>query len=128
MEDFVKIVVVAVTAALCAVVIKKQTPELGLVLAILAGVLILTCSLPSLRAAKELMERLSGIAGISPAILTPVVKTVGIAVLTKISAEFCRDAKEGGIAAFVEIAGASGALALCLPLMESVVSMVADIL
>lgn len=128
MESFVKIAIVAVIAALCTVVVKKQTPELGLILALLAGVMILTCSVPAFRGAKEMMERFNDIAELSPAVLTPVTKTVGIAVLTKVSAEFCRDAKEGGIAAFVELAGASGALMVCLPLMESVLSMVVELL
>lgn len=128
MESIAKIVVFAVVAALCAVVVKKQTPELGLVLALLTGVMIMTCSVPAFSSAKQLMERLNDIAGLSPAVLAPVTKTVGIAIITKVAAEFCRDAKEGGIAAFVELAGASGALVVCLPLMESVLSMVAELL
>lgn len=128
MESVVKIAAVAIIAALCAVVVKKQVPELGLVLGLLAGALILSFSIPALKSVKELMETLADAAGLSPAVLTPVVKTVGIAIVTKLAAEVCRDAKEGGIAAFVETAGAAGALLVCLPLMEAVLSMIGELL
>ena len=128
MESIVKIAAIAVTAALCAVVVKKQVPELGLVLGLLAGALILSFAVTALKSAKELMETLSDTAGLSPAVLTPVIKTVGIAIVTKLAAEVCRDAKEGGIAAFVETAGAAGALMVCLPLMETVLTMITGLL
>lgn len=128
MESIVKIAAVAIIAALCAVVIKKQVPEMGLVLGLLAGALILSFSIPALKSIRELMETLADAAGLSPAVLTPVVKTVGIAILTKLTAEVCRDAKEGGIAAFVETAGAAGALFVCLPLMDAVLSMIGELL
>lgn len=128
MESIVKIAAIAVTAALCAVVVKKQVPELGLVLGILAGAVILAFSMTALKGAKELMDTLADAAGLSPAVIAPVIKTVGIAIVTKLAAEICRDAKEGGIAAFVETAGATGALFVCLPLLETVLSMVTELL
>lgn len=128
MESVVKIAAIAVTASLCAVVVKKQAPEVGLVLGLLAGALILSLSIPALKSAKILMETLAETAGLSPAVLTPVVKTVGIAIVTKLAAELCRDAKEGGIAAFLETAGAAGALLVCLPLLESVLTTITQLL
>ena len=128
MPDMVKIAAIAVAAALCAVVVKKNVAELGMVLALCAGAIILSCSLGALEGVKELMDTLADTAGLSPAVLAPVVKTVGIAVLTRGSAELCRDAKEGGIAAFVETAGASAALFVSLPLLKTVLSMVTGLL
>ena len=125
MPDMVKIAAIAVAAALCAVVVKKNVAELGMVLALCAGAIILSCSLEGV---KELMDTLADTAGLSPAVLAPVVKTVGIAVLTRVSAELCRDAKEGGIAAFVETAGAAAALLVSLPLLKTVLSMVTGLL
>ena len=128
MPDMVKIAAIAVAAALCAVVVKKNVAELGMVLALCAGAIILSCSLGALEGVKELMDTLADTAGLSPAVLAPVVKTVGIAVLTRVSAELCRAAKEGGIAAFVETAGAAAALLVSLPLLKTVLSMVTGLL
>ena len=128
MPDMVKIAAIAVAAALCSVVVKKNVAELGMVLALCAGAIILSCSLGALEGVKELMDTLADTAGLSPAVLAPVVKTVGIAVLTRVSAELCRDAKEGGIAAFVDTAGAAAALFVSLPLLKTVLSMVTGLL
>ena len=128
MPDMVKIAAIAVAAALCSVVVKKNVAELGMVLALCAGAIILSCSLGALEGVKELMDTLADTAGLSPAVLAPVVKTVGIAVLTRVSAEIIRDATKGGIAAFVETAGAAAALFVSLPLLKTVLSMVTGLL
>jgi stage III sporulation protein AD len=126
--DIVKIGVIAILAALSAVVVKKQVQELGLVLALAAGVLLLSLSLEALEGVRAFLDLLAETAGLSPAILSPVLKTMGIAIVTKLSAELCRDAKEGGIAAFVETAGAAMALFVSLPLLRTVLSMITELL
>lgn len=128
MPDMLKIAAIAVAASLCAVVVRRNVAELGMVLALAAGALLLSASLGALEGVRELMDLLSDAAGLSPALLSPVVKTVGIAILTKISAELCKDAGEGGIAAFVETAGAAAALYVSLPLLKTVLTMVTELL
>ena len=119
---------IAVTAALCAMVLQKNAQELGLLLALAAGVLILGFALHATQGVLSLMDTLGETAGIVPAVLSPVVKTIGIAVVTRITAEICRDAKEGGIAAFVETAGAALALFVALPLMEAVLETITGLM
>ncbi len=128
MENIGKIAALAVTAALCAVVVRRQSPELGLVLGLTAGAVILAYSSAALTEIVGMMHTLADTAGLSPAVLKPMVKTVGVGILTRLTAEVCRDAKENAIAAFVETAGACAALLLCLPLMESVLSMIEQLL
>lgn len=126
--DVIKLAAVAVIGALCALTVRKQTPELALVLGLTTGVLLLTAALSAMAALRDFLDSLVVLAGLSPAVLAPLIKTIGIAILTHVAAELCRDAGEGGIAAFAETAG--GALALCvaLPLMRSVLSMVTGLL
>lgn len=123
-----KIAALAVAAALCALVVRQNAREIGLVLALLAGALILGQALGAVEAIWELLEELGERAGLSPAVLDPVVKTVGIGILTKISAEVCRDAKESGIAAFVETSGAALSLYVALPLIRAVLDTVSELL
>lgn len=123
-----QVAVIAVAAALCAIVVKKQAPEIGFVLVLLSGVLILLLSYPAMKNILDLMTTLAETANLEPVVLSPVIKTTGIAITTKIAAEICRDAKEGGIASFLEAAGAVFALVVCVPLIEAVLSMVGDLL
>lgn len=128
MEEMGKIAAVAVAAALFGVVLRKSAPELALALTLAAGGLILLAALGAMERVTELMEELADRAGLAPAVLAPVVKTVGIAILTRVSAEVCRDAGESGVAAFVETAGAALALLATLPLLSAVLETVAGLL
>ena len=53
---------------------------------------------------------------------------MGIAILTRIAAELCRDAGEGGIAAAAETAGAAAAVLTALPLLRAVLSTITGLL
>ena len=128
MPDMLRLAAIAVTAALCAAVVRKGAAELGLVLAMVAGAILLSASLDALSAVRDLMDLLSDTAGLSPAVVAPAVKTTGVAILTRLAAELCRGAEESGIAAFVETAGAACALCAALPLLETVLTMVTGLL
>ena len=128
MPDMLRLAAIAVTAALAAAVVRKGAAEIGLVLAMAAGAILLSASLDALSSVRDLVDMLGDTAGLSPAVVAPVVKTTGIAILTRLAAELCRDAKESGIAAFVETAGAAVALCADLPLLETVLTMVTGLL
>lgn len=128
MEDILKIAAAAVAAAVCAVVVKQRAQEVGLVLSLAAGALVPDHGPGGGGERARPDGRAGRAAGLSPAVLAPVLKTVGIAILTHISAEVCRDAKESGIAAFVETAGAAVALCVALPLLRAVLDTVTGLL
>ena len=115
MESVVRLAAAAVAAALCAVVVKQHAREVGAVLALAAGALLLGAALGAIEEVRALADELGELIGLSPAVLAPVLKTVGIAILTRIAAELCRDAGEGGIAAAAETAGAAAAVLAALP-------------
>lgn len=123
-----EIAALAVAAALCALVVKREAGGAALVLGLAAGAVILGQVLGAAEAVRALMDELGERAGLSPAVLDPVIKTVGIAILTRISSEVCRDAGESGIAAAVETAGAVLALWIALPLLRAVLDTVTSLL
>ncbi len=99
-----------------------------MVLSLAAGMALLALALGALEGVRDLMDTLTETAGLSPAVLAPVIKTVGIAILTRVTAEVCRDAGEGGIAAFTETAGAATALFVAAPLLRAVLETVTGLL
>ena len=124
----VRVATVSVAAALCAAALRRQVPEICLVLALAAGMVVMGCTMGALGGVYAMAERLAETAGLSPEVFTPVMKIVGIGAVSHISAELCRDAKEGGIAAFVEIAGAGLSLFAALPLLEAVLRSISALL
>ena len=128
MELMVKVAAVAVTAAVLGSVLRKNAPEFALVLGLCAGLWMLAAVADGLGAVVALMEELAFAAGLSDELLQPVVKTVALAILTRVTAEICRTAGEGGVAAFVETAGTVLAIVVALPLVRAVTMLMTEIL
>lgn len=128
MDTMVKLAAVGVTAVILSSVLRKNTPELALLLAVAAGVWILGTVADGLGAVVALMEELAGQAGVAEVLLEPVVKTVALSILTKLTAEICRSAGESGVAAFVETAGTVLALLVALPLVRAVAQLMGELL
>ncbi len=128
MEAMAKLTAVGVTAVVLSAVLKKNTPELALLLALAAGLWMLALVANGLGAVVSLMEELARQAGLSDELLEPVVKTVALSILTKLTVELCRSAGEGGVAAFVETAGSVLALLVALPLVRAVAQLMGELL
>ena len=128
MSGAVKIAAAAVTAALCAVVVRKQSPEIALALGIGAcALIVLSCS-GALASVVELTDKLAQTGGLSAQVVEPVMKTAGIAIVTRLAADFCKDAQEGGLASAVELAGTALALSVTLPLVSAVLDVLTELL
>lgn len=128
MELMGKIASAAVAAALCAVVLRRGAPEFSMLVALSAGGCILLMLMGAIQTVLLEAERLAQLARLEDRLLEPVLKTVALSVLTKITAELCRGAGEQGVAAFVETAGTILALAVALPLAEGVLDMMTQLL
>ena len=92
MPDMLKLAAIEVTAALCDVVVRKSAAELAAAIALAAGAILLGSVLSALEGVRAFMDELADLAGLSPALLAPVLKTVGISILTRFAAALCRDA------------------------------------
>ena len=128
MEAMAKLAAVGVTAVVLSAVLRKNTPELALLLALAAGLWMLALTASGLGAVVELMNELAEQAGLSEVLLEPVVKTVALSILTRLTVEICRSAGEGGVAAFVETAGSALSLMAALPLVRAVAQLMGELL
>lgn len=126
--DMFSLGAMGIVAALCAVVVRQKAPEIALLLGLITCVLLLFHTLPLLESIRDILENLAEIAGISQAILKPMLQTVGLAVVTRLSAALCRDAGEGGIASFLEIAGGAAAVLVALPLLRMTLQLIMGLL
>ena len=128
MEQALQTAAFCVTGALLAVVVKRGSPELALLVtlgAAAAGLLFLSGLLEEVTA---FLTALSDRGGVSHRLLTPLYKTVGIALVVKVGSELCRDAGEAALASVVETAGAVCALLVALPLLGAVVDLLMELM
>lgn len=126
--DMIAFAAAGVAAALCAVVVRQKSPEIAAVLALAACVLLLWNTLPLLETIWDVVQELAQLADISPTVLRPLLQTVGLAVVTRLAGSLCRDAGEGSIAAFLEVAGSAAAVLVALPLLKMVLQLIIQLL
>ena len=63
-------------------------------------------------------------AGSNETLTGPVLKCVAIAIITKVTAELCKDASQGAAASAVELAGTVCAMSAAMPLIMSMLKMI----
>ena len=128
MEIMMKLAAGAVAAALCAGILRRNSPEFAVPILLVAGMWILWMTIQAVEEVAAAIARLKEISKLEAALVEPVAKVVGLSIITRITGEVCRAAGEGGVAAFVEVAGTFLALAAALPLVNGVVDMIGGVL
>lgn len=123
-----KLAALALVSALCALMIRKQTPELALILVCATGAMILLCCVPGWSAMLMLVDELAQMGSLSSDAISTMLKTSGIALVTHMTSEICKDAGEGGLAGMVETAGQVMAMVSALPLLMSLLSTLDELL
>ncbi|NCB51789.1 MAG: stage III sporulation protein AD [Clostridia bacterium] len=127
MDIAVKAVAAGVIAAIFGLIIRKNNPELAVVLSIAACAVILAVALGLADGVMEVVGLARDLSGLSSAVFTPVVKCVGIGIIAKLGADSCRDAGSAGTASAVELAGAIAAVFTALPLMRTLLKMMEEL-
>jgi len=128
MEMVVRITALCVVGALLALVLKRGAPEQALLLALAVTVLIFLLLGNSVRQLILFFKELAGKSGISGALFVPLYKTVGIALVVKAGGGLCRDAGESAMAAMIETAGTVCALLVALPLFQTVLAFLMELM
>ena len=128
MDMMMRLTVVGLTAAVLCAVLRKNTPEIALLLALAAGIWMLFLTADTLCSGLEVLWELAALSGMEDELVRPVVKVVALSLLTRITAEICRSTGEGGIAAFVEVGGTVLSLGVSLPLIRAVIMLMGEML
>lgn len=120
MAELGKIIAICLVGAVLTLLLEKSHPELAILLALSVCAGLLLFGLSRLGTVLSALKQLAQAGGLSSDLLQPLVKTVGIALVTRTGAELCRDAKQGAMASVVEMAGAFCAIIVSLPLLGAV--------
>ncbi|HBR08359.1 MAG TPA: stage III sporulation protein AD, partial [Clostridiales bacterium] len=123
MDIAVRAAALGVVAAIVGLLIRKNNPEITVLLSLAASTAILTVALSLIGDVMEVAFLAREMSGLSPAVIRPVIKCVGIGIIAKIGADACRDAGSAGTASAVEFAGVVAALFTALPLMRTLLKM-----
>lgn len=127
MELILKAAGIALTAAVAGLIIRRFNPELSLALAGCTVAIIAAGALSLAGELKELIKTVKTIAGTSNVLLAPILKCVGVAIVTRLTAELCRDSSQAALASAVELAGTLCALGISMPLIMGVLKLIGDL-
>lgn len=128
MEQVWKGAALCLTGAVLAAVLKKKTPELALLLALAVVAVVAAVLIRVIDNIVTVMEHIMRLGNLPAELFGLLFKTVGIAMVSRLGSDLCRDAGEGAMASVLEISGSLGAIVVSLPLFEAVWDMLQSVL
>lgn len=123
-----KAALAGVLAALLGLVIKRNQPELALLLALSALLAILAGALSLWGELRVFLTELTEGTALNEALLSPLVKCLVLSVTARLAADVCKDAGSAALASAVELVGAAAGVAVSLPLLRAVLQMIRALL
>lgn len=124
MQGLLQATVIGIVTVLLTAMLRRNSQELGLLLTLAACVMIGLLLVQLAEPVVEFLSKLRNIAGLDKTLAEPIVKTIGIGLITQIGATVCADAGENAIARLLEICGGILALYVSLPLLEAVLTLI----
>ncbi len=122
-EVLIAVVGVMLCAAMLAVVLRQQRPELAMCLGLAAAVAVTILLVRQIAPLISTMRRLLTLTALPSEGFGVVLKAAGVCLLTQITADTCRDAGETALASKAELAGRVIMLILAVPLFEELLSL-----
>lgn len=118
--EIVKFALVGIICAVLVVVVRQQRPEIAVIVQ-LAGIVVL--AILSIEYLKNIFAETDGLFSeaefLNDGYLELLVKILGIAAVTKIGSDICKDSANSALATVVELVGKAVILAMCLSLIKT---------
>ena len=125
MEVFLPLLALAIIAAILAVFLKEsRLPALAVVIAMVAGIIILLQLLPSLVQTVDVFRQLAERVNLNNVYLTTILKIIGITYVAEFGAQICRDSGQGALATKVELAAKVIIMMMAVPIMAAILDAV----
>lgn len=124
MEIMFRSAALVLICAMVCLLLKKNTPELSMLLSTAGILVVLAAGISVAQGFRELVAEVQRIVSHSDMLIAPVMKCIGIGLVTKMAAELCRDSSQSSAAAAIDMVGAFCAIATSLPLFMSMLRLI----
>ena len=118
----------SLTAVLLAKVLERYAAEQAMLLMLLLCVGLTAAAVLSLTPILERMDTLLHAGGLSADEMARLSKAIGVCIVTELAADTCRDAGEAALATAVTMTGKTTLLLLSLPLVETLLRVMEEVL
>ena len=119
-----KIIALGLVGTVFAVLLKKENPQIAMLVAAATGILIFLLLCAPLGNLVSLLKETAEKAGVGEGYFGIVLKVIGIAYLTQFGAQLCADAGESAIASKIELAGKVLMMTAAAPVLTGLLEMV----
>ena len=126
--EVMRIVGIGLIVAILSILLRNSKPEFSMLIPVVVSFTVLACAMPYLIRITEELSRMASSAGINSSYMRIVIKVIGISYLVCITAELCKDAGENAIAAKIELGGKLIILAMAIPIINSLLNLVKEII
>ncbi len=130
-DTLLKLFGAAVICVFIGLIIKKESSDIASLLRISGGILLAVVCVSMLSPILSCINEVSGFISASEKVSSAVgvlLRALGVAILTQICSNICRDCGEGSIAQYVELGGKLEMLILALPLFRDIIEMATAVL
>lgn len=128
MEEVMKLAGLCLISAVFTVLIKKHSPEMSIVLVIAVCIAALVAAVSAIEEITSFLQEVCTWGNLPQEIFAPLVKIVGIALISHTGAELCRDAEQKTMALLLELSGTFAAVIEAFSLFERVWDMLRQLL
>ena len=118
----------AAFAALCAAALRKYSAEVSALVLVAAAVMSALLALPYIESILSQIAAFSEAAAVSEKYMTALIKSVGICLLTQLTADICRENGAQSAASQAELCGKLAILLIACPLYADLLAAVSEFL
>jgi len=126
--EIMRIVAVGIVAAVLALLLRDEKPEIAVLVSIVTGLVIFVFIISKLESVLTVLKYFAGKANIDVLYFSTILKVIAIAYITEFGAQICRDAGEGTIASKVELAGKVLIMVLAIPILAALMDIMIKII
>ena len=127
MELVAKVTVICLVVTLTALLLERNTPELGLLLTLGTIAVVMGFALSFYRDVRQLAEDLMNRAGLEGELFLPILKIVAISLVARLGGDVCRDSGQKALGAVIDTAGTVCALLAAEPLLRGALSLLTQL-
>ena len=126
--NIMQIVAIGLTAAVLALIVRQQRPDIAMMISLAAGTILFLMILGNLKSVVTVVNQLSHKASLDSIYLSTVLKVIGISYIAEFGAQICRDAGESAIASKIELGGKVLIMMLAVPILSALLETILKLL
>ncbi len=126
--DIIRIIGVGLAGAVAALVVKQTRPDIAIVIGLATTAALFFLVVGQLAYIFEVIRTIVDRLGINTEYIIAIIRIIGVAYITQLGADLCRDAGQTAVATKVEMAGKVAIVALSVPILIALMNLLVGIL